>query len=88
MSNPATFITWLYPTLATCAFGLFIAAIIFAYRWADQVKDNHLAHIEANTERMAIGIGELKVAIVAHDAHEGEHHNAETQLLTALINKQ
>lgn len=78
---------WLYPALATSVFGLFLAFLIFAYRWMDAVKDNHLHTIEGHTAKMVNGIDELKIAIVAHDVHEQEHHNAETVLLTALINK-
>jgi len=59
--------------IALCA-GLFIAFLIFAYRWMDAVKDNHLAHIQAAGEKTAEHTLELWMGMRAHDEHEGTHH--------------
>jgi len=40
--------------LAGTAFALFVAFLIFAYRWMDSVKDNHLTHIQAAVESTAL----------------------------------
>lgn len=43
-------------------------------QWANSVKDNHLTHIQAATEKSAERLSELQTAMKLHDQNEGAHH--------------
>ena len=70
--------------LASASFTLFVAFVIFSYRWMDSVRDNHLAHIQSAVERTAEEMTELNKAIAVHDAHTEDYHAEQVRLIAGI----
>lgn len=71
--------TWLVPTIASMAFGLICAFLIFAYRWMDSVKDNHLKHIQKAVESSADSALKTHSAMLELAIREEERFKAQAK---------
>lgn len=49
--------------------------------WANKLTDNHLAHIQAATEKSAEMLSELQTAMKLHDNNESAHHAEQLRVL-------
>lgn len=75
-----------FPWYITAMIGLacttIVGFIIAAYRWMDAVKDNHLAHIQAATEKSAENTGKLATAFEVEATKAEARHDQVVQLFT------
>jgi hypothetical protein len=83
----AAIITWLELAMAGTAFSLFIGLVMNIRSWMDKVETNHLVHIQASSEKQVELLDRVEKAVLLHDAHEESHHESQTALLTAVLNK-
>lgn len=64
-------------TLAGVAFSLFVGIVIYAYRWMDSVKENHLTHIQADVTRTANAAVQTNAQLLELAIREDERHKQE-----------
>ena len=56
--------------IASCAFGLFVAALIRAHVLTNQVMTNHLPHIEEYGKQTVAELVQTREALLRHDLTE------------------
>jgi len=70
--------------MASAAFTLFVAFVIFSYRWMDSVRDNHLAHIQSAVERTAEEMTELNKGDRCPRHHTEDYHAEQVRLIAGI----
>jgi hypothetical protein len=73
--------SWFVTTLAGSSFALFVALVIYVYRWMDAVKDNHLTHIQSAVEKTAALTSESNDRMKELAIREDERHRRHTEEL-------
>lgn len=71
-------------TLASLAFAIIVAFVIYGYRWMDAVKENHLTHIQRATEQTAIHTNETNIKMIELSVREEMRHAQEMQAFEDL----
>lgn len=65
---------WFLGLLATAAFGMTVALATKASIWMNEVKDNHLTHIQKATEQSSATLTDVKESLLIHINSETNRH--------------
>lgn len=65
--------------LAIAGFVAFVSFLIYAHVWMDQVKHNHLTHIQRGVERTADAASETNTKLAELAIREDERHKQQQQ---------
>ncbi len=73
------YLQWVITTIAGAAFSVFVALVIYFYRWMDSVKENHLTHIQTAVEKTATAAVQTNAQLLELSIREGERYAAQQQ---------
>lgn len=66
------------------AFTLFVALVIYVYRWMDSVKDNHLTHIQEAVQQTANHTAETNLKLIELSIREEARHTQQIEAFDHL----